>query len=203
VRKVPLRFGVDANGGIDIQRAKLAGVSFVGRYHSDDGYDRNLTPEEAKAWAATRTDIVSCWENGRSEEVREGYTAGVRCAWAAKQQQAACGGAGQPIFFAVDFVTRYATIGPVRKFFAGAASVLGKGRLGAYGTHLTIERLFDLNLIRYGWQTSLFSDEPWDPRAQLRQVSNTDLTGSDDFGAPGYLAYDLALAHDFGQWRPT
>jgi hypothetical protein len=204
VRRVPPRFGCDANGGIDIARAKAAGVSFVARFHSDDGYPRNLTPAEARAWANTRTDLVSCWQNGKSEEVLEGYDSGVRCAGVAKYQQQECGGAGQPVYFAVDFWLKPEQRAAVVDFFRGARKVLGLARLGAYGPSPVMDLLFGANAITYGWHSGLFRPgEPWHPRAQLRQVENTDLSGRDDFGTPGYLAYDHMLAMDAGQWRPT
>src|SRR6476619_4446616 len=102
-RRIPPRFLVDTNDRLDPARARLGGVTGVIRYHSDDGYPRNLTPDEAKAWAACRMDLVSVWQNGKAEEVKQGSSAGARCATVASDQQAACGGAGQPIYFAVDF----------------------------------------------------------------------------------------------------
>jgi hypothetical protein len=201
MRHVPERFGIDTNDRLSPER--LVGVTFLCRYLSDDGFPRNLTRDEAQMWADRGMDLVTVWENGRTEEVKKGYQSGVRCAKAAREQQRACGGAGQPIYFGVDYITRPSNIDPVLQFFEGVCSVLGRGRTGAYGTRYTIRSLFTEDLIRYGWQTVLFhSKESFYPRAQLRQVENVDKTGNERYGATGYLCYDHAVTFDFGQWRP-
>lgn len=211
MRRIPNRFGIDFNLGVDLERAKLAGVSFVCRYHSDDDWSphRNLTPAEARAWALCRTDIVSVWQNGKSESIDGGFDAGVREAKVAQAQQANCGGRGQPIIASVDRPFSGLDRNKLLDYFAGWRSVIGLARLGSYGGAATTTFLFDHGAINYGWQSALFvarpgdPPPPWDPRAQLRQIANADLTGGDHYGATDYLGIDLGHGPDFAQWRPT
>lgn len=215
MRTAPQRFGVDTNDWLrDVPRLRAARVSFICRYHSDDEYaaQRNLTPEEARVWAREWMDIVSTWQNGRSEEVKRGYMSGVRCAQAARAQQAMCGGVGQPIFFAVD--RKDVTKPQLISFFKGVKSVIGVERIGVYGSYETIEILAQARLITYAWHSYWFEsarspeDRPepvtadfrWHPFAQLRQYDNWP---ADGLGATTQIDYSMAVAFDFGQWRPT
>lgn len=199
-----------------MEKAAAHNVKFVGRYHSSDGFPRNLTRDEALEWTAHKIKVVSVWENsapGDTSEVLAGYNAGVTAAKEARRQQRECGGSGQPIYFAVDFVTRRQNFDRVLRYFEGARHVIGVERLGAYGTYCTVKSLFDCGAIRFGWQTALYErftgEEPWDRRAQLHQFENTDLTGHENFGVkdateipePGrYLCYDHATYVPYGGW---
>lgn len=205
MRKVPPTFCVDTNDWLELSRLLEGGVKGIGRYHSDDEQAtmRNLTLLEAQTYREHRLPKWSIWQNAKAAEVLLGYESGVRCATEANRQQMACGEQGQPIYFAVDFIGNSQNIEKVKAFFKGAKSKLGFDRMGAYGTHYTINALFEAGLIKYGWQTAVFQKwtgyEPWHQRAQLRQIYNS-YPDHDNFGAITYLCYDHAVAHDFGQW---
>lgn len=209
----PFHFGIDCNGGADVQKAKRHNVRFCCRYHSTDGYPRNLTRDEALEWTEAGIKLVSVYENADRQEPLKGYVAGVKAAKVARKQQRECGGSGMPIYFAVDFVARPSNFDRIFDYFEGTRSVIGIDRLGVYGTLFTVKTLLDMQAVKFAWQTALFEkhtgEEPWDPRAQLRQFENTDLSGSENFGVKDadwipeegrYLAYDHAVYPSYGGW---
>lgn len=205
MRRIPPTFGVDTNDRLDVNRLLLGGVKFICRYHSDDGFGRNLTRPEADLYKSRRLPMVSVWENGKSEEVILGYQSGVRCATQANLQQAYCGGLGQPIYFACDFIGNAQKIVKMQEFFKGVRSVIGYERIGVYGTYYTVQTLIP-SYCNYGWQTNLFEEwtgpEQWSHYAGLRQYANArpSINGLDNFGATTYLCYDHATTYNYGQW---
>lgn len=188
--------------GIDYSSARprpsvivAAGYSFVIRYHSrTNSYAKNLTRAEANALRSAGLDVVSNWESGALSAL-QGYRQGAADATVAKAQAAACGQpAGRPIYFAVDFDVRLRQQAAINDYFDGIASVLGRGRTGAYGGFSTINWLFNARKIRWGWQTYAWSHGRWDSRAQLRQVKNEIRVDG------GRCDRDEAWASDYGGW---
>lgn len=186
-----------------------AGYHFVCRYLSYDTSGKNLTAAEAQALTAGGESIVSNWEYAQGAALN-GRAQGVKDATEAARQHAADGGpADRPIYFSVDVnvqdyapelpndpVNGRAKLGAIADYFDGVISVLGLPRTGAYGGYWLIKRLFDANLITWGWQTYAWSGSPtlWDSRAQLRQIHNGVLVGGAD------VDQDEAETVDFGQW---
>ncbi|MEV4755405.1 DUF1906 domain-containing protein, partial [Micromonospora sp. NPDC049559] len=176
-----------------ISAIKAGGYSFVCRYLSHTP-DKNLTPSEAKSLINAGIDIVSNWEAGASAAL-QGYAKGVADAEDAKAQAEDCGmPAGRPIYFSVDFDATAEQQTAINSYFDGIASVIGRGRTGAYGGYYVIKRLFDAGKITFGWQTYAWSGGQWDSRAQLRQIQNGITVGGAD------CDLDEAVATDFGQW---
>ncbi|MEU8331549.1 glycoside hydrolase domain-containing protein [Micromonospora sp. NPDC048839] len=190
-----LRRGVDYSWGRpSISALQAGGYTFACRYLSDSTTGKNLTRSEADALIAGGIDIVSNWEYTASEAL-QGYAKGVENATKAHSQALACGmPAGRPIYLSVDFDASASQQPVINAYFDGAASVLGRARVGAYGGYYVIKRLFDAGKIRWGWQTYAWSSGQWDSRAQLRQVENGVSIGGADCDR------NEAWAIDFGQW---
>ncbi|MBW8482234.1 glycoside hydrolase domain-containing protein [Actinomadura parmotrematis] len=190
-------FGVDYAWGRPGPAALTrAGVKFACRYLSHDTTGKNLTKAEARQLAAAGIWLVVVWETtaDRALSGRAGGTADARDAAA---QAAACGmPADRPIYFAVDFDATAAQQTAINAYLDGAASVIGRARVGLYGGYYPVKRAFDAQKIAYGWQTYAWSGGLWDARAQLQQYSNDHVINGVG------LDYDRATAADYGQWKP-
>jgi len=190
-----------ARRGVDYSYARpspsglrAAGYTFAVRYFSHDP-SKNLSAGEARALVAAGVDVVSNWES-TSGSALGGYDAGVNDASAADSEAGAAGSpAGRPIYFSIDFDAAPGQQAALDAYMDGAASVIGRARVGAYGGYYVIQRLFDHGKIAWGWQTYAWSGGQWEPRAQLRQIQN-DVTI-----AGGACDIDEAEAADFGQWN--
>ena len=192
-QSLTVRDGVDyAWARPSLSTLRSQGYSFAARYASWDTSGKNLSAGEASALIANGFDIVDVWEQN-ADDALSGYNQGVSDAQAAASQFAADGAPSTlPIYFAVDFDAQASQQGTINSYFDGVASVLGRGRTGAYGGYYLISRLFDAGEIAWGWQTYAWSYGNWDPRAQLRQVQN---------GIEGDCCdADQSEASDFGQW---
>ncbi|MEV0273937.1 glycoside hydrolase domain-containing protein, partial [Hamadaea sp. NPDC050747] len=189
------RKGIDYSWGRPRPSAIVAaGYSFVCRYVSWSTTGKNLNRAEADALRAAGLDIVTNWEYSAAEAL-DGYSAGRANAIEAQRQAIACGmPESRPIYFSVDFDATEAQQSAINSYFDGVASVIGRGRTGAYGGYYVVKRLFDAGKISWGWQTYAWSGGSWDSRAQLRQVQNgITVDGAD-------CDRNEARAADFGQW---
>src|SRR2546423_2574884 len=162
-----------------------------------------LTRAEANGLSAAGIGIVSVFEFD-VKDAMGGHGQGKEYATLAHEQHTAAGGpAGRPIYFGVDFDTpdfapalpntpehALAKLGPIGEYFRGCNDALGTHLTGAYGGFWVIKRLFEANLISFGWQTVAWSGGQRYPRAALYQ---TDFHGSYDGNFCG--------VGDFGQWR--
>lgn len=174
-----------------------SGYTFAARYLSYDTTGKNLSASEATALRHAGVDVVVVWEWGANDVLR-GFAEGVTEAKEAERQALADGmPAGRPIYFAIDFDAGSAQEASIEAYFDGVASVIGRGRAGAYAGYYEIKRLFDAHKITWGWQTYAWSGGLWDARAQLRQVKNGVNIGGVD------CDLDNAVAADFGQWGHT
>jgi hypothetical protein len=190
-----VRQGVDYSWGRPSPAGLIAdGYTFAARYLSYDTSGKSLTHGEADALIAAGVDIVCVWEQG-ADDALDGYGQGVADAQAAAAQAASVGmPSDRPIYFAVDFDAQASQQGTVDAYFDGVASVIGRGRTGAYGGYYLISRLFDDGRITWGWQAYAWSYGNWDGRAQVRQVDNGQTV------AGGSVDLDTAMVADFGQW---
>ena len=139
--------------------------------------------------------LVVVWETAANRAL-DGKAAGTADAQAAASQAKACGMPDdRPIYFAVDWDASSSQQSSINAYLDGAASVLGRDRVGLYAGYGPVNRAFDAGKIAYGWQTYAWSGGAWDPRAQLQQYSN-------DHRINGVgLDYDRAVKSDYGQWK--
>lgn len=191
-----MTFGVDyAWGRPGIGALKTAGVRFAARYLSHDSTGKNLDRAEAEQLSAAGIWILVVWESTANRAL-DGYDAGAQDARDAEAQARACGmPPGRPVFFACDFDAGPGDRAAINAYLDGAASVLGKGRVGLYGGYYPIKWAFDGGHITWGWQTYAWSGGQWDHRAQLHQYSNDHIIGGVG------LDFDTALTGDYGQWQ--
>ena len=172
---------------------RAAGYTFASRYVSDSAA-KNITRTEAQSLISAGLDVVLNWEDDGNSEILSGYSGGVHAAQVGSAQARAAGMPDtRPLYFSIDFDGQPSQQGAIDSFMDGAASVIGRGRVGAYGSYGVVKRLFDAHKITFGWQTYAWSYGSWDPRAQFRQVNNGAACG-------GGCDIDQAVATDFGQW---
>ena len=173
--------------------AAIAGRSyrFVARYLSNDG-SKNLSGPELADLKAQGLPVVVIWE---STDIRalSGAAGGVADAQAALAQANALGvPASAPIYFAIDFPITPDQYGPVDDYFRGAASILGLGRIGVYGSFYAVNHCFDAGIATFGWQTFSWSDGKVEPRAHIFQDGRLDFGGDADL--------NVAQQSYIGQW---
>jgi hypothetical protein len=171
-----------------------AKVGFVCRYLSHDP-PKNLSRAEAALLSDSGIWLAVVWETAASRAL-SGQAGGVADAKEAAKQAAACGMPGnRPIYFAVDWDASAAQQAAINAYLDGAASVLGRDRVGLYAGYGPIKRAFDAKKITYGWQTYAWSGGRWDARAHLQQYSN-----GHTLNGVG-VDYNRAMKADYGQWR--
>lgn len=167
------------------------GFGGVMRYLSPNA-GKNLTNEECNNLRSHGLAIGLVWE-WYANRANEGKQAGVEDARAALNQARDLGFPDYcPIYFAVDWDASEAQQGNINNYFEGVREVFSGRKLGVYGGYYVVKRLFDAQLINYGWQTYAWSGGQWDPRAQLRQTLNGQWSGQVDFGE--------STQDDWGGW---
>ncbi|GAA1803563.1 glycoside hydrolase domain-containing protein [Actinomadura chokoriensis] len=189
-------FGVDyAWGRPGAAALKRAGAKFACRYLSHDTTGKNLTRSEADELSDAGIWVVVVWESTAKRPLA-GRSAGAADARDAAAQARACGMPDdRPVYFAADWDAAASQQDEINAYLDGAASVIGRDRVGLYGGYGPVKRAFDAGKIAYGWQTYAWSGGRWDARAQLQQYSN-------DHTINGVgVDYDRAVKSDYGQWR--
>ncbi len=148
------RLGVDYSGARPSPSSlRAAGYTFAARYLSDYT-GKIITRAEADSLAAAGIDVVANWENDGHDEILQGFSAGVHAATVGSQQAEAAGMPNtRPIYFSVDFDAQPSEQPEVDAFMDGAASVIGRDRVGAYASVAVLGRLFDSGRIAWGWQS--------------------------------------------------
>jgi hypothetical protein len=162
------------------------GYQFVCRYLSNNP-TKNLTFDELKRLHLQGLKVVVVWETGIHRPLA-GYDAGVEDSTQANHQMIGLTGKTDTvIYFACDDDFTEQDQNVINDYFKGVISILGKQRVGVYGSYGVVKRCFDVGVVTYGWQTYAWSKGQWDNRAQLRQIHNLadydiDESISDDFG---------------------
>ena len=147
---------------------------FVMRY-VNTGEGKEITAGEVKELKAAGIGIGIVFEITRKHgRPLDGFKAGQTDARISRQWVHDVGlPSNMPIYFAVDFEARGAQLTAVNNYLRGAASVLGKDKVGVYGGHTTVANALNNGVVKYAWQTYSWSYKKWDPRAQIRQYSNS------------------------------
>lgn len=175
----------------DPANIKNQGFEGVLRYLSPNA-GKNLTAGERDALRAAGLGIGLVWEWYANRAV-EGRAAGLADGKAAMDQANALGFPQYlPIYFAVDWDATPEQQGPINDYFTGVRDAMAGRKVGVYAGFYPLKRLFDAQLVQYGWQTYAWSGGQWDPRAQLRQTLNGQWGRSVDF--------DESVADDWGGW---
>lgn len=171
-----------------------AGKKFACRYGGPGSAGKHLTLSEARALTAAGMSIVANAE-GAADGLNNGYSAGVSWASQAEAHFAACGmPPDRPIYFSVDFDTTSGNWARLDAAMDGAASVIGRNRVGVYGEFSIIEHLAANGKATWFWQTYAWSGGRWSAHNHIEQYLNgVELAGAN-------LDLDRALRSDYGQW---
>jgi hypothetical protein len=189
--------GLDYSGGRPGGAAiRAAGYGFVCRYLSDGGTrlpGKLLTPGEYRDLMAHGVAVVINWETF-AQRMRDGYQAGVADA---RQADAVARRVGhpldRPIYFSADWDTTPADQVSIDDYLNGAASVLGRPRVGVYGSYYVCRRCLDNGTATWTWQTGAWSGGQREPRAHIYQRIGTVTVN----GVP--CDVNESLRPDFGQ----
>ncbi|WP_052280978.1 DUF1906 domain-containing protein [Nocardia vulneris] len=193
-----MRFGLDYAAGRPGGAAiRAAGFDFVVRYLSDGGPTlpgKLLTPAEADDLRAHGISIVSNWET-TAARMLDGYGAGIVDARAGLAQVLRCGGReDRPIYFSADFDATPQDQQRLNAYLDGAATVLGRANVGAYGGYWSVSRALDAGSAEWAWQTDAWSGGKVETRRNIHQTARQQIVGG--------VVCDVNVAEttDFGQW---
>jgi Domain of unknown function (DUF1906) len=191
--------GVDYSQNVPMTatEARANGLSFVCRYVSTPGNDKNIRQSEVDDFRAHGVGIVLVFENG-TDSALGGHAQGAMDAKSADSQGNSLGLAGIPIYFAVDFDAQPNQYAALDSYFQGVVAVLGMARVGAYGGYYVIKHFLDNKIVHYAWQAIAWSNGNIDPRAHIFQDAGATVAGVD-------VDLDRTVSSDvdFGQWRPA
>lgn len=162
--------GIDySQGRVYGASLKKAGYGFAMRYLWFAGQGNSyLTADEVDDLLANGMQVGPIWETV-ANRASAGWDAGVYDAQRAQEQVSACGIPNAVIWFTIDFDASEGQQGAIKAYFDGAASVVGRDRVGCYAGYWPLKRLFDSGTITYGWQTRAWSGQNLDPRAHILQ----------------------------------
>lgn len=194
--------GIDFSygSGLTVDQIKAAGKDFVCRYLSGGG-SKDIDKLELSNYLAAGIQVVFVWE---TTGLMPSEAQGVADAQVAQRELDTLGAAQAVVFFAADASSEADLPG----YLKGAASVLGKARVGVYGGLASVRTAFDQGLVTYGWQTYAWSNGEWDARALLQQYANGARVGpaSVDLDRAEFPGSSVILTKDddYGQWpRPV
>ncbi len=167
-----------------------AGKRFAGRYLWPDG--KGLTAVEAADLNAHGIAIFAIFE-GSALGVRGGRAQGVADAQAARSYLIPASlPATTVVYFAADFDAQSPTdLALIDEYLDGAASVIGRNRVGIYGGFHVIVHVQATHTAAWFFQTYAWSGGQVAPGIHLLQYSNSEMGGQVDF-VRSYQA-------DFGQ----
>jgi hypothetical protein len=184
-----------------------SGKRFVCRYLAYLPNGKALSASERAALHAKGFSIVLNWEQS-SGDMFKGYSTGQAHAREALRQANALGApASVPIYFSCDKdVTTDSEMYAVAAYLDGAASVLGRGRVGVYGEYSVIEAMLPGpkpaglagigDHAAWGWQTYAWSGGKNSTKAHFKQYKNgVTLAGAD-------CDLNVSLKPNFGAWFP-
>jgi hypothetical protein len=198
--------GVDfAWGAVDAKAIKDAGFKFGIAYLSYDRTGKNWSQSELKDFADHGLGVGFVWETA-SGRALSGHAAGQKDASEAKLQAAALGYPNAPICFAVDFDVTPSQKAAVAAYFRGAMAILGKERVGIYGSYYALDYLARYAPVGFYWQTYAWSGGYVHPQACVLQYSNSHFIKglSCDFNHAAPEAFTLFLRgpHTAKEKRP-
>jgi hypothetical protein len=156
---------------------KNNGHAGVIRYVGTPGRTKNITKAEYADMAANGRGVALVYEN-HAGDAGGGFAGGVTAARTARADADAIGfPSNRPIYFAVD--SDQVTSGQflaAMAYLDGAASVLGRPRVGVYGEYDIVEMALPGHAA-YGWQTAAWSKGKRSAKAALFQKIGTVVVG--------------------------
>lgn len=192
----------DAPEGVDyafppipsVASLKAAGKVFVCRYGGPGSASKQLTASERDQLHAAGIAIVANAE-GTADGLKGGYDVGVAWAKSADTYFARLGlPKDRPIYLSVDFDAGASHWSAIDAAMDGAASVLGRDRVGVYGGYRVIAHLAGNGKAKWFWQCYAWSGGQWHPKAHIQQYRNGVPMGGAD------CDLNRAMVTDYGQW---
>jgi hypothetical protein len=169
-------FGVDyAWGKVPYDALKKAGVKYALRYISHDA-GKDLTVAEKRALHARGIQVGLVFES-TSNRALGGESAGRTDARFAKSRCTSLGLNDIPVFFACDWDATDAQKPTIAAYLRGAAGVLGRQRVGVYGSYYVVKHMVDHDVCDYFWQTYAWSGGHVSEQAHVLQYSNAHSIG--------------------------
>jgi hypothetical protein len=192
---------------------KAAGFTFAARYLSHDP-SKNLSFAEAGLLRREGLDVVVVWESG-AQDARRGRDGGIQDAVNAREQANSCGLTAVPVYFAVDYDAPPGDQDAINAYLDGAASVIGRDRVGVYGGYWPLSRARAAGKATYFWGTVAWSGRNWDPAVNphtfvpdIMQGAQVKIAGvlvdtDESHGREHTSREHVTREGDFGQWpRP-
>ena len=148
-----------------------AGETFAVRYLYPGG-GKGLTVEEVNDLHIHGIAVAVVFESSANRALA-GHGAGASDAQVAQGQLAACGLPGDlPIYFGVDFDATDAQLAQIYDYLDGAGTIIGKNRVGVYGSYEVTTHCRSVGSASWGWQTYAWSGGQVDAGANLYQYLN-------------------------------
>lgn len=169
------------------------GVQFVCRYLSYDTTGKNLTKSEYQHLLKLGISVVLNWEYA-TDAALKGYAQGVKDAKAAEAQRKAIGAPAAPIYFSCDWDASPGQQAAINAYLDGCASVVGRDRVGVYGSYYVVKRSMEAGKAKWGWQTYAWSGGQIYSKAHIYQYQNGVMGGQAD--------RNRSLQDNFGQIKP-
>lgn len=208
---------IDFSAGVpDAAAVRAAGHAGAVRYVSPPReawmVGKPVTRVQADAYRAAGLTLVSNWQKGKAgtADWRRGRDGGVADAREADRIHRDAGGpSSAPIFFSIDDDIMLAEWNRLAaEYLRGAASVIGRQRVGVYGHSRACAWAVEDDLVghsttvgrRWLWQTRAWSGSVIDQRAVIYQrVIDTAASPGPKVGGVTVDVNDI-LADDYGQW---
>jgi glycoside hydrolase-like protein len=146
------------------------GIVFVMRYISHDT-NKDLSDEELTELWKRGIGVGVVFETTATRPLN-GYNAGVQDAQLALARCDALGLKDIPVYFAADFDATDRQKPTIGSYLQGAASVLGKNRVGVYGGYYVVKYMSDTSACSWFWQTYAWSGGLVHPSAHILQWKN-------------------------------
>lgn len=181
----------------DIAGLAAAGIRFACRYGGPGTEDKWVHLDEAMELAANGIAIVANAEGSQSGLIR-GFDAGASWARSADAWFKGIGMPdGRPIYFSVDFDTMTGDWDELEAAMDGAASVIGRARVGVYGEYSIVAHLINTGKAKWAWETYGWSGGQWFSGNHIEQYRNGVLL------AGAKVDLNRAKQADYGQWFPV
>lgn len=138
---------------------KAAGKHFAVRYITTPGTgNKGISKKEFDALHAEGIEVVVVYEGGAGD-MKKGHAQGVADAKTAEANLKAIVGLNDnlPVYFACDWDATPGDQTAINAYLDGAASVLGRERIGLYGGYYPLKRAKDAGKIKWFWQTYAWS----------------------------------------------
>jgi len=168
-------------------------VQFVCRYLSWLPNGKVIDRAEFQNLLNQGIAVVLNWEYYADDAIRGSnhYSDGQVHAREAERQRIALGAPSCPLYFSADFDATPAQQAAINSYLDGVASVIGRDRVGVYGSYYVIERTLGAGKATWGWQTYAWSGGNVSSKAHLYQYLNGVMGGQAD--------RDRSLKDNFGQ----